>query len=696
MISHRVRTYCIVLKNCIAPQDIILHKKNELWTQRIVRMNRHAIKQVARMRLAQQNRKRPKSHQPPQGDMANALLNATSDHALLMRADGTVLTANSSMARIFKLSPEQLTGERIYDFLPCSAAEKLAEAVRSCLASHRPIHFEDALSTGQELEVRMHPVPMEAGAEDRVAVFCRDISEQKAAERERTRLASALEQAADAVILFDEQMRIEYLNQSFEAMTGYTLRELRGRAVAVLYSGPEQESRLDEVSRALTRGDTWNGKACNTCKDGRVICCHKTVAPIRGKGGCILGYVSVWRDVTAVETLERQLRQAQKMEAIGTLASGIAHDFNNILSPIVLLADIGLRQLAEGDPLRSSFESILKASLRARDLVRQILGLGRRLESDQPQPLRVAAILQECLALVRPGLPSSIGIGLKVHTERDVIMADPVQMHQLVMNLCTNAAWAMRGTGGTLEFGIAEQEIGPRGDPEFPAAEPGSYVLLRVRDSGQGILPEHLERIFDPFFSTKTDGSGTGLGLAVVQNIVSQLRGAIRVFSEPGRGASFEILLPRSEALPHAAHSQAPLYPLEGAGCVLVVDDEQDILDACSLGLSSFGYEVTCCRSGEDALALFSQNPKRFDAVLSDTTMPGLAGPDLVRELLKIEPHLPVILTTGHSARVSRERAWRLGVLEYLVKPFRMDVLAAALNRLLKGRREPGAAEGDQ
>ena len=660
--------------------------------------NRHAVKQVARVKLAQQNRKRHKSRQTPQGDLANALLNAASDHALLMRADGTVLTANNSMARIFRLTPEQLAGESIYDFLPCHEAEKLDKAVRNCLEANLPMHFEDALSSGQELEIRMHPVPGESGTPDRVAVFCRDISEQKAAERDRTRLASALEQAADAVILFDEQMRIEYLNQSFEAMTGYTLRELRGRSVTFLYDGPEQMARLNEVSEALARGDMWNGKACNSCKDGRVICCHKTVAPIRGKGGCILGYVSVWRDVTAVETLERQLRQAQKMEAIGTLASGIAHDFNNILSPIVLLADIGLRQLAQDDPLRVSLESILKAALRASDLVRQILGLGRRLEADQPKPLRVADILQECLALVRPGLPSSIGISLKAHTERDVVMADPAQLHQLVMNLCTNAAWAMRGTGGTLEFGIAEQVLGPRGDPEFPAAEPGSYVLLRVRDSGQGILPEHLERIFDPFFSTKTDGSGTGLGLAVVQNIVSQLRGAIRVLSEPGRGSSFEILLPRSEAPPlvFPAHSQEPPQPLEAASCVLVVDDEQDILDACSLGLSAFGYEVVCCRGGEDALALFRNEPGRIHAVLSDTTMPGLAGPELVRELLKIDPHLPVILTTGHSALVSRERAWRLGALEYLVKPFRMDVLAAALNRLLKGRRESVAAGGGQ
>ncbi len=621
--------------------------------------------------------------------MACALLNAASDHALLLHADGTVLTCNRSMAALFHLEPEQLAGERIYDFLPLEQAVRLAQAVERCAAGRAPETFEESLFGGQELEVRIRPVPGETqGHTPQVAVFCRDVSAQRAAERERTRLASALEQAADAVILFDEQMRVEYLNQSFEAMTGYTLRELRGRPVGVLYEGDEQRRCLGEIAESLSRGDAWSGKGCNTCKDGRVICCHKTVAPIRGKGGRILGHVSVWRDVTDVEILERQLRQAQKMEVIGTLASGIAHDFNNILAPIVLLSDVGLNGLPEDDPMRPTLERILKASLRAGDLVRQILSLGRKLESDQPRPLRLGAVLQECLALLRPGLPSTIGISIQVHTNADLILADPAQTGQLVMNLCTNAAWAMRGAGGVLSFSLGERLVPPGGDPLFPEAQPGRHVLLRVQDTGQGIAAEHLERIFDPFFSTKTDGSGTGLGLAVVRNIVTHLHGAIRVESQPGKGATFEVLLPQADSLPESAAqgpSPSPAPPL-GGGRILVVDDEPDILDACALGLSSFGYQTECRQSGEEALELFRRDPHGFDAVITDTTMPGLAGPELVRELLKIDPHLPVILTTGHSALVSRERAWRLGAQEYLIKPFRADVLAGALARLLKGR----------
>ncbi len=625
---------------------------------------------------------------PHDRDTARTLLNAASDHALLLDLEGTVLAANISMAGLFNLTPEELAGERIYDFLPGPEAARWTEAVLQGARSSQPMKFTETYFEGRELEVRVHPVPGAGGRVDSVAVFCRDVTAQNAAARERTRLASALEQTADAVILFDEKMCVAYINQSFEAMTGYSLREVRGRPASTFYVGPEQLISLAEIVAALARGDAWTGKACNTCKDGSVICCQKSVAPIRGRGGCILGYVSVWRDVTTVETLERQLRQAQKMEAIGTLAGGIAHDLNNILSPIVLLADLGLCQLSEDDPLGRTFERILNATQRAGALVRQILGLSQRRETDQPVPFRISSILKECLKLLRPSLPSTIAITLDTQTENDVVLADPAQVHQLAMNLCTNAAWAMRGAGGRLELRIEEREVGKR-DPAFPEAEPGTYVLLRVRDSGHGIRPEHLERIFDPFFTTRTDGSGTGLGLAVVHNVVRQLRGSIRVQSAPGQGACFEILLPRSfdPASEFPPRDPVPGQGLMGSGRVLVADDEPDILEACAMGLRAYGYDVVTCLRGAEALELFRADPQGFDAVLSDTTMPDLAGPDLVRELLKTAPHLPVILTTGHSDLVSREKAWRLGALEYLAKPFRMDELAAVLLRLLGGRR---------
>lgn len=629
--------------------------------------------------------------------MTSALLNAASDHALLMRLDSTVLVANTSMAGLFRLPPEYLAHERLYDFLPAEVVRKWDKAVHQVVESGQTACFEESFFSGRDLDVRVHPVRSGGGAVDRVAVFCRDITRQKAAERERTRLASALEQAADPVILYDEMMRVAYINQSFEAMTGYSLKEVLGRPVAAFYVGLEQQASLSQIIETLASGDAWTGKVCNTCKDGSVICCHKTVSPIRGKGGIILGYVSVWRDMTALEALERQLRQAQRMEALGTLAGGIAHDFNNILSPIVLMADIGLSQLAQDDPLRGTFERILKSANRAGALVRQILSLSCRHESDQPIPLRLSDILLESLTLLRPSLPSTIDISLITETERDVVLADPAQVHQLLMNLCTNAAWAMRGTGGTLKLRVDEHAVGGRGDGGFPDALPGAYTLLSVQDSGHGIAPEHLERVFDPFFTTKTDGSGTGLGLAVVMNIVTQLRGTLRVRSDPGQGTCFDILLPCSD-LPPAdlqAQAQESAQSLRGTGHVLVVDDEPDILNACAMGLNGYGYKVSTCLRGEEALELFRANPDHFDVVLSDTTMPGLAGPDLVRELLKIDPHLPVILTTGHSDLVSREKAWRIGALEFLAKPFRMDVLAALLRKLLEGKRRSHAAQED-
>jgi PAS domain S-box-containing protein len=630
-----------------------------------------------------------------QTDLASALLDAAPDQALLLSLDGTVLVVNTAMAKLFHRTPKQMAGEHLYDYFPPEAARKWTKAMRQAVESGSSSCFESSLFAPLELEVRVRAVRREDGNVNSLAIFCRNIAEQKAAEQENTRLGSALEQTADPVILYDEMMRVAYINQAFEAMTGYSLKDVRGMPAAAFYVGPEQQATQTQVLETLARGDAWTGKTCNTCKEGNVICCHKSVAPIRGKGGLILGYVSVWRDVTALEALERQLRQAQKMEALATLAGGIAHDFNNILSPIVLLADIGLCQLEQDDPLHLAFERILKCTLRASKLVQQILGLSRRHETEQPVAVRLAPILEECLTLLRPSMPSTIGIELDIRPVGDVILADPAQMHQMVMNLCTNAAWAMRGSGGTLKLGLDEFVVGRRGDSRFPDVKPGAYVLLSVRDNGQGILPEHMERIFDPLFSTKTDGSGTGLGLAVVHNIVTQMCGSIQVFSAPGQGARFDILLPRSDNAPQEIPTRIPEPPQQraDAGHVLVVDDEPDILDACVLGLRSFGYEVTACLRGEEALELFRAAPGRYDVVLSDTTMPGLAGPDLVRELLKIEPHLPVVLTTGHSDLVTREKAWRLGALEFLAKPFRMDDLASLLSELLAGKQHPHASQ---
>ncbi|MCM0755077.1 PAS domain S-box protein [Desulfovibrio aminophilus] len=629
----------------------------------------------------------------PGEDLVHTLLNAASDHALLLRRDGTVLACNRSMAAIFHLDPGQLAGERIYDFFPQETAQRWAESVDRALDG-QDRRLEENLIPGLDLETRMHRVAGTDGEPDRVAVFSRDVSARKAAERERTRLASAIEQTADAVIVYDEDMRVEFINQSFEALTGYSLKDVRGHDPSTFYVGFEQGRCLAEILDCLARGDSWTGRVGNTCKDGKVIRCEKTVAPIRGKGGSILGYVSVWRDVTEVEILERQLRRAQKMEALGTLAGGIAHDFNNILAPIVLLADIGLCRLPEGDPLRSVFERILKATKRAGDLVRQILGLSRRHESDHPMPVRLAVILEECLKLLRPTLPSTIAISLELETKRDVVLADPSQIHQMVINLCTNAAWAMRGSGGSLELRVSERDVPRSGDRSFPCAAPGPHVLLSVRDTGHGIDAEHMEHIFEPFFTTRGDGSGTGLGLAVVQNIVDQLRGGVRVRSKPGAGTCFEILLPRTDAPAREAEEPTRVLPeVRGGGRILVVDDEVEILDACTLGLTALGYEVTACSRGEEALALFRDAPQGFDLVLTDATMPGMTGPDLVRELLKINPHLPIILASGHSELASREKAWKLGAQEYLDKPYGMDQLAVLARRIL-GRARPSGGSG--
>ena len=504
---------------------------------------------------------------PDSDEIARWLLEATTDYALLMEPDGTVCVVNERLAELLGMDSIELQGRCIYDYYkPETAAKRRAVADLVCL--HKaPIRFDDKTSDGRILDTRVQPLLDRTGQVCRIAVYVTDVTHQVRTEQDRFLLASAIEQAAEAVVIMDPNLIIRTVNQTFEEMTGYSAREARGMPVERLYVGRRQQAVLRRISATLARGDSWSGRSVNTRKDGSLVLVAKTVSPIRGRRGAIHGFVSLWRDETREAELEKQLRHAQKMEAVGTLAGGIAHDFNNVLGPIILHSELGLGMLEADEPARAHFGHILDAAERARGLVNQILKLSRRAESDETIPFRLSLLLKECLKLLRPTLPSSIRIETELSTDRDVILADPTEIHQLIMNLATNAAHAMEDTGGALTFrvGLSHQEETVTG--VLSQAAPGRYVALTVADTGKGMDPAVREHIFDPFFTTRGDRRGTGLGLAVVHNIVTGLGGAVLVDSEPGKGASFLILLPVSPVRireldddtdePHAAQRQS-------------------------------------------------------------------------------------------------------------------------------------------
>jgi PAS domain S-box-containing protein len=383
------------------------------------------------------------------------------------------------------------------------------------------------------------------------------------------------------------------------------------------------------------------------------------------------------------KTLEAQLMQSQKMEALGTLAGGIAHDFNNILGAMLGFAEITYYQLPEASEEKHYLENILKAGDRARHLVKQILSFSRR-EQVERQPLSLIPIVKETIKFLRASLPTTIDIHARLEDGKAMVVADPTQIHQVLLNLATNAAHAMEGKGGVLEISLQTVQLDPEEISLYEGIGPGPYLELRVSDTGCGMEPGILERIFEPFFTTKEPWKGTGMGLAVVYGIVKALEGTIKVSSEPGQGTTFLVLLPLTEARLRAAEPEV-LTPLSrGEGRILFVDDDPDFFRAGKLMLEGLGYEVRGhYRSGE-ALEDFQARPDHFDLIICDQTMPGLTGLELAAACASLRPDMPIILCTGFSESVTPEKALAAGIAEVVTKPYDLRQIAKIIKKVLK------------
>jgi PAS domain S-box-containing protein len=424
----------------------------------------------------------------------------------------------------------------------------------------------------------------------------------------------------------------------------------------------------------------------------------RTIGHARVESGRVVRVHGSFQNITRFKAMEQerldaeiQLRQSQKMEALGTLAGGVAHDFNNILAIIQGYAEVARRSLPPGSPTDADLQEVLEASDRAKDLVRQILAFSRKSERER-KPTQVRSVVEDAMRLVRASIPSTIQIRTNL-SSRAVMMADATDIHQVLMNLCSNAAHAMRQHGGTLSVSLTDVVAGrgsrraDTGGPQPPS------VRLEVADTGEGIDSAIRERIFDPFFTTKAKGVGTGLGLAIVHGIVKNHGGSIGVTSEPGRGTTFLVDLPTLESLPAEETAQAPALP-RGNERLLVVDDEPALARGLTRLLSTLGYQVESRSSGPDALAAVrSQPPDRpFDLVLSDMTMPAMTGAALAVELLRLERPPAVLLCTGYSDSIDREKAMALGIQGFLMKPFSARTIADTVREVLDARRPSGRA----
>jgi PAS domain S-box-containing protein len=386
--------------------------------------------------------------------------------------------------------------------------------------------------------------------------------------------------------------------------------------------------------------------------------------------------------------LEEQLRQSQKMEAIGTLAGGIAHDFNNILAAIIGFTEMVEEDLPPESQSRPRIGRVLKAASRGKDLVRQILAFSRKTELER-KPLSLSSVIHETFQLLRASLPTTIEMNLGAKATRDTILATPAEVQQIIMNLATNAFFAMREKGGVLSISTTDIDFEPDSPVLDADVEPGEYVQLVIADTGHGMEHHVMQRVFEPFFTTKGVGEGTGMGLAVVYGIVKSLHGTIAVESEPGKGSTFRICLPVARADENQESVVVKTTP-RGTEHILIIDDEELLVEWGQAALERLGYSVTALTDSMEALKLFSVDPSRFDLVITDQTMPNLTGLHLARKLMAIRTNIPIILCTGHSDSVSPEKAKDAGIKDFLMKPLGKQQLAEAIRKVLNTARSEG------
>lgn len=503
---------------------------------------------------------------------------------------------------------------------------------------------------------------------------------------ERLMLAVAMDQTSDGIITFDSNGVIQYVNSSFVSLCGVPENECLKVSVDDFECCQRNPDFYQAILKVFDSNVALTGNFINRRRDGSSYDITAWIAPVFDIEGGTIRYVVTVRDVSQEVVLQRQLRQAQKMEALATLSGGIAHDFNNILAIIITNAEMCLEDIPQSHPQYPFMELILKAGLRGKTLVKQFLTISRR--SEQPQkPSQLAQVVEECMNMLRATLPTTIELRKQLPSKLSLVNADPTQIHQVIMNLCTNAADAMEGQSGVLEIGLDEVTLTAEDLVAYPGLAPGRHVRLQVADSGHGMNREILDRIFDPFFTTKKQGKGTGLGLSIVHGIVKAHKGHISVKSTIDSGTTFTILLPVTEQAEGVVDSAVVTTTRNGRGHILFVDDEVDYVAAMKTVLERSGYRVTAQTDSRRVVDLLRQNPRAYDLLISDQTMPYLTGTRLAEEALKIRPDLPIILCSGSSPEtdpaVSAEQVAAVGISQLLLKPVERSEMMHTIERLM-------------
>jgi len=633
-------------------------------------------------------------------DFLENLLTTLPDGMVVSDAEGKIIRTNSAITRMLGYSEDELLGKTGPDFIPEGYA--LTPLLDVLFSNGYVKNYE---SYWQKKDGTVFPIEMnisllkdhEGRSTGSVAVI-RDITDKKATEKRIQDAKGYLEKIyqtlSDGILITDDAGNIREVNTAFENMLGYKSDELVAKHISELYPFRKRDDEYrfhisDWIDMLFSEGTASGLEMLWLKKDGSLCHIEANASLLLNDNGDMYGTVSCIRDITRrkeieseKEALEMRLRQVQKMEAIGTLAGGIAHDFNNILSAVMGYTELTLDDVPEGSRPYKTLQEVLYAAQRARDLVDQILAFSRQTEHDN-KPINLIPIIKETVRFLKATLPATVKIITDFNVDFDRVYSDPTKIHQVIMNLATNAAYAMRENGGDLRVTLQEAYIGEDQINKYDGILPGRFLILSVVDTGVGIMPEVMSRIFNPFFTTKPPGEGSGMGLSVVHGIVKSCKGDIRFESKLGKGSIFSVYLPQVSDLPDKHHQQIEHGAPGGSERILLVDDEVAVANMFNEMLGRLGYSVTVVNSSTEALSIFKHTPEVFDLVITDYTMPDMTGIRLAEKVNELRGDIPVILCTGFSDNLSNALNGKAGICAVLKKPVTKSVLARRVRQFL-------------
>lgn len=628
-------------------------------------------------------------HQNEPGEDWELIFQAINDPVMVLDLNYRILAANPATLKLTGMEADKIIGCFCYKIFHCGDHPSQGCPLERLLQATKPETIDIELEIlNRTFMVSVTPVFDAQGALVKAIHIARDITERKEAEeglRERKQfLSDIFNSIQDGISILDTDLNIVRVNPAMERWFHYML-PLVGKKCYEAYHVRKEPCKICPSQRTLTDGQAAYEVGPRRGPAGEVIGWSGIYSfpLIDTKTGQLKGVIEYVRDITKQKQIEEQLQQMQKMEAIGTLASGIAHDLNNILTPIIGNTELAILTMPPGS-WQDNLNAVLVAAQRAKDMVRQILTFSRK-GSPIRKPFRLQPLIKSAIKLLRSLLPASIEIRQNIDMACGPVLADATQIHQVIMNLCANACHAMQEKGGILEISLSEVKLIKDHDYQTVILPAGDFLLLTLKDTGHGMEKEVLERIFEPYFTTKSESEGTGMGLSVVHGIVKGHDGAIIAQSEPGKGSTFQVYLPRIEAVgieisPDASGREPT--PL-GSERILIIDDEEPIIGMMNDILTHLGYRVTSLTNSTEALELFCAQPNDFDLVITDQIMPLLSGEELTEKMLAIRPDIPVILFSGNDFSMSEKKAQAIGARKFLLKPLAMNQLAVSIREIL-------------